>query len=162
MRGYDRFAELYARLHMPVWRYLVKLGASRDVAEDLTQEAFIKWWNSAAAALEPPRARAYLFTIASRLLIDWHRRHRREAPWTDALDQQASADAEPIGLIGGRAWAQLSIREQQLLWLAYAEEFSHVEIGAICGIAGASVKVLLHRARTRIATLLEEGDRHDG
>ena len=48
-------------------------------------------------------------------------------------------------MISGSAWQALTQREQQLLWLAYAEEFSHAEIAGITGLAPASIKVLLSR-----------------
>ena len=64
-------------------------------------------------------------------------------------------------MISGSAWGALTQREQQLLWLAYAEEFSHSEIAGITGLAPASIKVLLSRARARLKaglTPLEEGN----
>jgi len=160
VQGHNRFAALYARYRIPLWRYLLKLGAGSALADDLTQDAFVRWWNSRAAAWpEDERVRAYLFTIATRLLIDRHRRHRREVAWDDRPEERETATAEePPALIGGAAWQALTARERQLLWLAYAEEFSHEEIAAICGLATGSVKVLLHRARGRIAALLSQGD----
>lgn len=161
--GHHRFAALYARYRIPLWRYLLKLGAGPALADDLTQDAFVRWWNSRAADwVEDERIRAYLFTIATRLLIDHHRRHKRELAWEDRPEEEEpGAQAEPPSLIGGAAWQALSARERQLLWLAYAEEFSHEEIAAICGLATGSVKVLLHRARGRIAALLAPGEKDD-
>jgi RNA polymerase sigma-70 factor (ECF subfamily) len=163
MRGHDRFAALYARYRIPLWRYLLKLGAERALADDLTQDAFVRWWNSRAADWpQDERVRAYLFTIATRLLIDRRRRTRREVAWDDRPQQEeAAADREPSALIGGAAWQALTQRERQLLWLAYAEEFSHEEIAAICGLGTGSVKVLLHRARGRIAALLARGEQDE-
>jgi RNA polymerase sigma-70 factor (ECF subfamily) len=159
VHGHDRFAALYARYRVPLWRYLLKLGAGSALADDLTQDAFVRWWNSRAAAWpEDERIRAYLFTIATRLLIDRHRRHKREVAWDDRPEEEVVADQEPPALIAGAAWQALTARERQLLWLAYAEEFSHEEIAAICGLATGSVKVLLHRARGRIANLLTRGE----
>jgi RNA polymerase sigma-70 factor (ECF subfamily) len=160
--GHDRFAALYARYRIPLWRYLLKLGAGSALADDLTQDAFVRWWNSRAASWpEDERIRAYLFTIATRLLIDRHRRHRREVAWDDQPEEEFVAEQEPPALIGGAAWQALTPRERQLLWLAYAEEFSHEEIAAICGLATGSVKVLLHRARGRIAAFLSRGDSNE-
>ena len=162
VRGHDRFAALYARYRIPLWRYLLKLGAGSAVADDLTQDAFVRWWNSRAAGWpEDERIRAYLFTIATRLLINRHRRLKREVAWDERPQEEAGVEEEPAALIGGAAWQELSARERQLLWLAYAEEFSHEEIAAICGLATGSVKVLLHRARGRIAALLARGEGDD-
>ncbi len=53
-------------------------------------------------------------------------------------------------------------RERQLLWLAYAEGYSHREIASITGLASASIRLLLFRARRKIARLLRENAADDG
>ncbi|HST37296.1 MAG TPA: sigma-70 region 4 domain-containing protein, partial [Allosphingosinicella sp.] len=58
-------------------------------------------------------------------------------------------------------WAGLSQRDRQLLWLAYAEEFSHAEMGEITGLAADSIKVLLSRARARLKAGLTPAENHD-
>jgi RNA polymerase sigma-70 factor (ECF subfamily) len=53
------------------------------------------------------------------------------------------------------AFAQLDQRQRSLLWLAYVEEFDHKEIAATTGIKEQSVKVLLFRARQRLAAIMK-------
>ena len=48
-------------------------------------------------------------------------------------------------------------RDRSLLWLAYVEGCSHREIAEVMGIKPASVKVLLSRARERLAPMLQRG-----
>ena len=157
---YAAFAELYAAQHRPLWAYLVRLGATRAAAEDLAQEAFVKWLNHADPVAAPGQARAFLFTAATRLLIDLWRRERRLVAWDDTVPDQAVAPAADA-MLSGDAWAGLTQREQQLLWLAYAEEFSHAEIAAITGLETASIKVLLSRARARLKAGLTPEDQDD-
>lgn len=154
------FAATYAEQHRPVWAYLVRLGATRAVAEDLAQEAFVKWLDHAHSLDAPGQARAFLFTAATRLLIDRWRRERRFVPWDAATPVQSVAPAQD-GMISGSAWQALTQREQQLLWLAYAEEFSHAEIAGITGLAPDSIKVLLSRARTRLKAGLTPREAQD-
>ena len=45
-------------------------------------------------------------------------------------------------------------RDRAMLWLAYAEGSSHEEIATVLGVKRASVKLLLFRARRRLAGLL--------
>jgi RNA polymerase sigma-70 factor (ECF subfamily) len=47
-------------------------------------------------------------------------------------------------------------RERQLLWLAHAEGYTHREIAEVTGLASASIRLLLFRARRKIARLLRE------
>ena len=53
-----------------------------------------------------------------------------------------------------RAMRRLRPRERALLWLAYAEGSSHREIARMLGVKAASVKVLMFRARRRLAGFL--------
>lgn len=154
------FAATYAEHQWPVWAYLVRLGATRTLAEDLTQETFVKWLNHAHSLDEPKQVRAFLFTTATRLLTDQWRRERRFMSWDAAAPVETVAPAQD-GMISGRAWSVLTQREQQLLWLAHAEEFSHAEIADITGLAAASIKVLLSRARARLQAALTPREGQD-
>ena len=157
---YAAFAALYVAQHRPLWAYLVRLGATRAAAEDLAQEAFIRWLNHADPTTAPGQARAFLYTAATRLLIAQWRRERRLVAWDDAVPDLAVAPAADAMLSGG-AWAGLTPRERQLLWLAHAEEFSHAEIAEITGLAAASIKVLLSRARARLKANLTPEEAND-
>jgi RNA polymerase sigma-70 factor (ECF subfamily) len=56
--------------------------------------------------------------------------------------------------------AHLRPRERQLLWLAYALGSTHREIAEALGLRAGSVKLLLFRARRRLAALLRNGSGH--
>ncbi|HST35551.1 MAG TPA: RNA polymerase sigma factor, partial [Allosphingosinicella sp.] len=94
------FAATYAAQRRPVWAYLVRLGATPTLAEDLTQETFVKWLNHAHAVDEPGPVKAFLFTTANRLLIDQWRRERRLVQWDEAVPAESAAPAGD-GMISG-------------------------------------------------------------
>ncbi len=154
--GFGRFSDFYSRHSRNLWRYLVRIGADPALAEDLRQEAFLRWSLSQAASWEDERSRAYLFTIATRLLTDCWRRQRRHSAWEALYEPCPAAEIADSPLFRSQAWEGLTRRQQQLLWLAYVEEFSHSEIARICGIAPASVRVLLSRGRALLAAKLTE------
>ena len=54
-----------------------------------------------------------------------------------------------------RLFARLPEKDQTLLWLAYVEGASHREIAASLGMGANSVRVVLYRARKRLAGILE-------
>jgi RNA polymerase sigma-70 factor (ECF subfamily) len=56
-----------------------------------------------------------------------------------------------------RAMARLKPRERTLLWLAYAQGESHRDIAGMLGLKTGSIKLLLFRARRRLAGLLKGG-----
>src|SRR4030095_3759714 len=53
-----------------------------------------------------------------------------------------------------RAMARLRPRDRELLWLAYAQGSTHREIADSLGLKAGSIKLMLFRARRRLADLL--------
>ena len=153
MRDDEGFEAFYAAHHAGVWAYLLRLGATHAMASDLTQDAFVRWLERDAWAPKDVGARAYLYRIAQNLYVDQCRRQRRETAWDDGQESAAADDAEPFPT---KIWARLPQRQRQLLWLAYAEGFSHGEIAAITGLAADGIRVLLSRARAKFQQLQNE------
>ena len=74
----DAFARLVDRHKDAVVNYLTRLAGSRDRAEDLGQETFLRLFRSAAGYVEQGYLRAYLFRIATNLVRSQERRERRQ------------------------------------------------------------------------------------
>ncbi len=55
----------------------------------------------------------------------------------------------------GKVFDKLKTQERALLWLAYVEGHDHTEIAAMLGLKSLSVRVLLFRARRKLAGLLD-------
>ena len=49
-----------------------------------------------------------------------------------------------------------------MMWLAHVEGADHREIAAVLGLRAASIRVLLSRARQRLAGLLRDSGHHPG
>ena len=158
----EAFAAFYQRSARPLWAYLARVSGDPALADDLTQESFVRFLSAA----QPPRledgevaSRKYLFRIATNLARDHWRRPGNasieELPeeFLTAVDDQSSKDSEASLRA---AMAQLRPRDRQILWLAHAEGYSHREIAEITGLASASIRLLLFRARRKLAHLLRE------
>jgi RNA polymerase sigma-70 factor (ECF subfamily) len=132
----------------PLLAYLRRLGATEALAEDVAQDAFATLVAKGGLRWKPDHARAYAYRVATNGYVDACRRRRREMAW-DVLPDVAdpSTESPTHGLDASPAWRALSARQRQLLWLAYAEGFTHAEIASICRLAERSVRVLLFRAR---------------
>jgi RNA polymerase sigma-70 factor (ECF subfamily) len=147
----ERLAHFYAEHWRKLWAYVARIGADPATAQDIAQDSFARWALSPAPAWEDRRARAYLYAIAHRALGDHRRRSGRET----MLDEDEPGPAQgPADFPLARVWSRLKARERHLLWLAYAEEFSHEEIAEITGLGAASVRVVLSRAREKARILL--------
>jgi RNA polymerase sigma-70 factor (ECF subfamily) len=159
----EAFAAFYERSARPLWAYLARVSTDPALAEDLMQESYVRFLCASGAPSLADEgesaARLYLFRIATNLLHDHWRRPRaasiEEIPeeFFSVRGTTAQTDAQ---ILLGPALQQMKPRERQLLWLAHAEGYSHREIAQVTGLASTSIRLLLFRARRKIATLLHK------
>jgi RNA polymerase sigma-70 factor, ECF subfamily len=148
------FRALYEQTSRPLFSYLLRVSGRRDLAEDLLQEAYCRILSSKLPPLDETQRRSYLFRTATNLLRDSWRRHK-EHPLPDDLPEVAASGPHPNLRIGMRqAFQELKDRDRQLLWLAYVEGSSHKEIADATGLKAGSIRLLLFRARRKLADLI--------
>lgn len=152
------FTRFYDEVAPRLWAYLVVQTRDRALAEELAQEA---WSRVLASRLEPEsdeHLRRYLFRTAIHLVRDRHRGAGR-APLPLVDEQDLASASPPVGLRQdlARAFAALKPKERRLIWLAHVEELDHRAIAELVGARAGSVRVMLHRARRRLADLLGRG-----
>jgi RNA polymerase sigma-70 factor (ECF subfamily) len=156
----EQFAAFYARSARSLWAYLARVSRDPALADDLTQEAFVRFLCADYPEDGEVAARRYLFKIATNLLRDHWRRPQsssiEELPEEIFVARCGQGMAESAAMLGP-AMAGMRPRDRQLLWLAYAEGYSHHEIAEVTGLASASIRLLLFRARRKIAKLLGRG-----
>jgi len=157
----EAFRVFYDETARPVWVYLARTTGDDRLADDLLQETFYRFLRTRSTFESDDHRRYYLFRIATNLVRDHRRRPRRDdARMTEgtagrAVDEPANVGDRAVQRIDlARAMEQLKPRERSLLWLAYAQGFSHAEIAGLLGLKTASLKALLYRARQRLITLL--------
>jgi RNA polymerase sigma-70 factor (ECF subfamily) len=157
----DTFRLFYERTARPVWAYLSRMTGDAKLAEDLLQETYYRFLRAGGTHESDAHRRNYLFRIATNLVHDHRRRpHADRVPITDGIDaadtrvdaRVAERTARRLDL--ARAMDRLKPRERDMLWLAYANGSSHQEIADALGLKRASIKLLLFRARRRLAALL--------
>jgi len=157
----DAFAAFYSRSARPLWAYLARVSADPALADDLMQESFVRFLCASRPELSLAEgevaARRYLFRIATNLLRDHWRRPVSAS--IEELPEELFAVSDRFGQADSQAFlgpalAEMRPRERQLLWLAYAEGYSHREIAGITGLGSASIRLLLFRARRKIARIL--------
>jgi RNA polymerase sigma-70 factor, ECF subfamily len=153
------FRAFYHRHARAVWSYLYRVLGNAAQADDVTQETFCRFLTAPVARLEESEQRAYVFRIAGNLAIDHWRRHRREQTAMERVERpEAVAGAQPTAMDMdlSKTFGELKPQERALLWLAYVEESGHDEIATSLGLAPKSIRVLLFRARRRLASLLRQ------
>ena len=155
------FRCLYQRTARPLRAYLARCCGDFALADDLLQEAYLRYLRSAFEGEDENHRRNYLYRIATNLMRDHFRRKR---PETDEVperdDSPGHAEAVHLRSDVGTAMAELSPKDRQMLWLAYVEGSSHREIAEALGLRAASIRSMLFRARKRLAEKLRARDLH--
>jgi len=165
----DAFAGFYERSARSLWAYLARVSGDPVLADDLMQESYVRFLCASRPDPLPGEGevagRKYLFRIGSNLLRDHWRRPQtasiEEIP-EEFFAEAGNADQSDSKAVLGPAMKLLRPRDRQLLWLVYAEGYSHREIAEITGLASASVRLLLFRARRKIAGLLRNQELNQG
>ena len=148
------FRAFYERTAPALWAYLSRLSGDRQLADDLLQESYYRLLRSRETFEGEAHRRNYLFRIATNLVND--SRRGRFGAWRSVPLPDVPGEPEPVDDRADvkRALARLKPRDRALLWLAYAQGSSHSEIAGVLGVKTTSIKLLLHRARRRMAAML--------
>ena len=145
--------------------YINSFVCNMSVAEDLTEDTFVK------LLIKKPRDRSgasfktWLYTIGRNIAIDWLRKHPkgREIPFDEVIECESgecsceeSYFADEISLTVRQALEKIKPEYKQVLWLFYFEEFSVPEIAKIIKKNKNNTSVLLHRAKSALKNQLEK------
>lgn len=158
------FELLYERHSRAVWALAYARWLDRELAMDVTQEAFLRLWRcwSNGETIENPRA--WLLRVARNLANDTNKSafRRNGTQPTAKLNGVLSRDASPLDrLEQEEAFAQLrgqlremSEADRALLTLRYAFDLDAQQIAEQMGIQASAVHMRLSRARQRLADRL--------
>ena len=150
------FQIFYAQTAPGLRGYLRRASGNEALADDILQESFLRFLRADRPFLEGAPLKAYLYKIATSLLVDHWRRVNRERRWSLRNFLGGEPTTNPRGESEAmRFFRRLKPQEQLLLWLAYVEGFDHREIAAALRVKEKSVRVLLFRARQKLARTLE-------
>jgi len=160
------FEALVARFEAPLYRFLFVHTRDAAAAEDLTQDSFLRAWQNLGRYDSRWRFSTWLYTLAERLCVS-ARRSQGKGPRVHGSESElaaVSAGVDPSRAVAdrdeGRALWETATRilrpeERAALWLRYGEDLSMEEIGEVLGRPAVTVRVLLFRARGRLAGALD-------
>jgi RNA polymerase sigma factor (sigma-70 family) len=156
------FAELFAYFAPRVKSFLMKSGASPDLAEECAQDVMVTLWNK-AHLFDPSKASVstWIFTIARNRRIDMLRKQRRpepeDLPWgpEEEPDQADAMGLQQETEILGEALAALPPEQRQLIERAYFGELSHSEIAVETGLPLGTIKSRIRLALERLRHIMK-------
>ncbi|MDW2798969.1 RNA polymerase sigma factor [Clostridium boliviensis] len=139
-----------------IYRYCYYKVKNSALAEDLTQETFLKYFEQ-TAYIERGKMLAYLYTIARNLCIDAFRKVQPELLTQDIPDKDYFEQIE-LNLTIRKVLNSLPEQKRELLLLRYVNELSVVEISSILQISRFAVYRRTGSAITALKKLLREED----
>ncbi|MFC1700736.1 RNA polymerase sigma factor [Patescibacteria group bacterium] len=151
------FIQLYDKYAPQIYRFVFFKTNSTHDAEDLTSEAFFKFWKNRLGEKNIDNPRAMLYRIANNLITDFYRkRSKKELSLIDSdknvlniageidLYRKAEFDSELKEIV--KSINKIKGEYQNIIIWHYLEDFSIKEISQITEKPQGSIRVLLYRA----------------
>jgi RNA polymerase sigma-70 factor (ECF subfamily) len=161
----DRLAMqvLYARHHVRVFRFVVRLVRDETTAEDLISEVFLDIWRNAAKFEARSSVSTWMLAIARFKALSALRRRPDEefdeesaaAIEDDADDPEVALEKKDKSTLIRECLVGLSAQHREVVDLVYYHDKSVEEVAAIVGIPENTVKTRMFYARKRLSELLK-------
>ncbi len=169
------FRELVRRYERPVFSLVYRMVRDREMAEDLSQETFVKVLNHIDRYRPEFKLSSWLFKIANNVAIDHLRRRQLDTVSMAGSPHAATAseieatsfdvegggesaldelEARELGTAIERAIAQLRPEYRSCIMLRHVEGRSYEEIAATLDLPLGTVKTYIHRARHQLRDAL--------
>ena len=152
----DAFAEIVTHYEAPILRYLYRLTGDREVAQDLTQDTFIKAYKGILKTKNDISFRAWLYRIATNNALQFHRRKRLLSfiPFTRSEEMNIPSAEDSAGRTDERIVIEEVLlkvpREQRIcMVLHFVEGLKYREVAEIVGISEDAVRMRVTRGRQK-------------
>ncbi len=161
-RKEKQFAKTYEIYADMVYRLCLFKTSDSDIAEDLVQEAFMRFWDQIAQGKKIRNKKAFLFQITRNLIID-HYRKRKD----DSLDKLQEQGFEPSEngqeRIVSKAEKNIAIaiinkldeKYRDVVYLRLVEEMSFKDIAQTLDITSNNATVSFHRGKQKLEQFIK-------
>lgn len=164
----EAFGDLYQKYLDPIYRYVHYRLPTIEEAEDLTEHIFLKIWELVCdqdKITQIKNFQAWIYRVAHNQVIDFHRKKQpvsidaQEETWVFGRsdldtenDVQKMLDQQTLLA----AVEMLDDQSQEVILLRFMNELSHAEVAAILDLEPGHVRVLQHRAVTRLRKIMKD------
>lgn len=158
------FSSLVNKYYSRIYSFLYKMNISREDAEDLAQEVFIKVYNNLYKYDDRWNFSTWIFRVAINTLKDF--RKRKGIKTEELTESHAAIESQsPEAYMENRAQHEmiakmfnaLNEETRTMMVLRYFHGFSLKEIGEICKTSPDAVKMKIFRGRSKLSKLYGEG-----
>lgn len=165
----DAFQGVYESTFPVIVRVAYHITLDLEVAEDICQEAFIRFYHRSLPFPSEEQARYWLIRVAKNLAFNYYKRKKREKVALEKFlfePKQHTRSGEELlmrtetELMVHRALERLPEGLKSVIVLKEYGDLSYREIGKVLHITENNVKVRVHRARNMLGMLLKEEEAH--
>lgn len=164
--GGDQMAmrTLFARHHVRVYRFVLRLVRNQATAEDLISEVFLDVWRQAAKFERRSAVSTWMLSIARFKALSALRRRSEEDLDEETAERIEDQSDDPElalakkdkGAVLRQCLTALSTEHREVIDLVYYHEKSVEEVAEIIGIPEATVKTRMFYARKKLSGLMKE------
>lgn len=144
-------------------RYAYRYLRSRELAQDVVQDAFVRYLRKPLDYGEPGQRAAWLYKVTHNLCIDLVKRESKRGEVYGALEQPTVAKLPIKEILAAERWERIdrllegvSENQRTVLLLFFQEEQSYREIAKITGLSMSNVGMLLHRGLKKLRAAMDE------
>ncbi|HET8574803.1 MAG TPA: RNA polymerase sigma factor [Candidatus Paceibacterota bacterium] len=159
-----KFLESYDEYSDAIFRYCFFKVSDADLAKDLTQDTFTKVWQEIASGTQVDNMKAYLYRVATNLVIDYYRKKKTysldklQEDGFDPIDQRNETileDASEVRIVKS-ILQELDEKYREPVYLRYIEEMSPKEIAAVLELSENVVSVRIHRGLKQLQDRMKD------
>lgn len=157
------FTYFYDTFKLSIYRKLLKMVRIKAVAEELTQDVFVRIWDKRALIDSQQPFKPYLYRIAQHILYDFYRKVARDERLQDELRVLNVAHHDPViegvflketQMIIDQAIASLSEKQREIYTLCRIEGKSYKEVSLVLGISVHTVSTHMARASKNVQSFM--------
>lgn len=159
----DDFERLIDEHQGGLIRYAYRMVKNRELAQDMVQEAFIRYIKNPPRYGLPRQRASWLFRVTHNLCIDYMKRETKRKEIYEKVEKPKGARLPIDNMIAIESWGkmehyltQLSDSQRSVMYLFFQQEKSYKEIEAITDLSLSNVGMLLHRGLKKLKKLMEE------
>lgn len=159
----EAFGEIYDIYIEDIYRFVFYKVGQREVAEDLTEDAFFKAWQKLDTFEQKKYPfSSWLYRIAKNTVIDYFRKEKVSIEELnidiadERMETKKSAEQHFNQKILQKALVHLPETQREVVVLKYVNELSHKEISEVVGKSEIAVRTLLSRGMTKLKAIMSE------
>jgi RNA polymerase sigma-70 factor (ECF subfamily) len=156
------FIQSFGEYGDAIFRFCMVKVSRVELAEDMTQEVFMRYWQYLRDGKEITHTRALLYTIANNMAKDWYKKKKADslnAKKEQGFEPGAEGDQEQMAMYHEvlSAMEGLDEKDKEVLLLRHVEGYGPNEIAEMLGESANVVSVRLNRATKRLQQQLGYG-----